>query len=271
MIRRQAMITNGTGIDGHENPGGTQIRIYISVELLVVVAIIGILAGLLLPTLASAKAKARRTTCLNNLKQINLAVQLYAGANGDTLPSAPNTDDVVTQYIGTNSFMIFYKRLVRDYTGLTGAPSPQDKLFACPADRFYYRWPTPGYVAGRLCESPATDYSSYGFNGLGETTNTPPTLPDQTVLPGVAGWKLAAIKEPVKTILVTDLSTFLPYSVHEPLEIPDGKFGINDAPNVVSFADGHVSYLKIYANADYNLFTFCYDPRAGYDYKWSGD
>ena len=62
------------------------------IELLVVIAIVGILAALLLPVLSSAKKHAQRTTCLNNLKQINLAVQLYAGANGDTLPAATNTD-----------------------------------------------------------------------------------------------------------------------------------------------------------------------------------
>ena len=60
-------------------------RAFTLVELLVVIAIIAILAGLLLPSLTQANQNSKQTVCASNLKQVSLAIRLYAGDNSDSL------------------------------------------------------------------------------------------------------------------------------------------------------------------------------------------
>jgi prepilin-type N-terminal cleavage/methylation domain-containing protein len=243
-----------------------RVRGFTLIELLVIIAIIAILVALLLPILSGAKARAKRAVCLNNLKQINLGVHLYAADNGDTLPNT-----------GTATY-ILYKEVVKSYVGLHGSSSLQDKIFTCPADTFYYDESSGVYVSHGLHEQRTPyDFSSYAFNGLNLLTNYP-NFAYNGVLPGIGGKKLSSVKNSTKTILVVEASALEPYSWHQPKSpVLNGSPMYNDAKNMVSFMDGHVSYIKIYWN---NTLSYpnggvsvaaYYDPPAGYDYQWSGD
>jgi len=238
------------------------------IELLVVIAIIAILAALLLPGISAAKKRAQRLTCLNNLRQINLGIRMYADDAHDASPSpglATPTTDILTLYSG-------YKALMKSYVGANDVASAADKLFACPADTFYPDLFRPGgtwqLVQRSLHDEPYLDYSSYVFNG-GNNVNQ--TNKDNTLTiprPGLTGVKLSAVKHPSRTALISEGSAPCPWSWHE----PSRQVPANDAKNMVSFVDGHVSYIKIYWDSGFNAGrseAFMYDPPANYDYQWS--
>lgn len=111
------------------------------IEMLVVITIIAVLAAFLLPALAAAKARAKEVICLNNLKQLDLAAQMYAADNNDRL--VENHSLAKGRAIGnaTNSWVLGNMKNPFDATNFEALRQSKlfpyarnEKLFHCPAD-----------------------------------------------------------------------------------------------------------------------------------------
>jgi prepilin-type N-terminal cleavage/methylation domain-containing protein len=222
------------------------------IELLVVIAIIVILAAMLLPVLARARSSAHRVTCTSNARQINLATRMYADDHRDFIPYA-------------NKLSFGYKESVKPYLGQSSASSVNDKVFVCPGDDFDLNGPIADWFlqepGGRSFHRQVwTRFSSYAFNA--ESRGTGGDF-------GMAQKVFSSVREPSKTVLLGEISGFAGLSTHK----RKAKLQFADAQNVMSFVDGHVSFIKMYWNGTPALegFPFFYEPKPGYEYRWSGN
>jgi prepilin-type processing-associated H-X9-DG protein/prepilin-type N-terminal cleavage/methylation domain-containing protein len=220
------------------------------IELLVVIAIIAILAGLLLPTLIRAKSQGISTSCLSNLKQLQLCFHLYALDNSDILPPNNFVYDINSgQPIMTGvSWCTNVAPLDTNVAGIENGMLYQYNrslgIYRCPGDKSTVR--TPGGI--KLSEQRLRSYN------MSQSVNGYPEYDPFMSLQIPSYKKYTEIQNPPTSKLMVFID------VHED-EIVDALFGIptvswypkqwwdlpanrhNQGCNL-SFADGHAEHWK---------------------------
>jgi len=116
-------------------------------ELLVVIAIIGILVGLLFPTLRNARAAAKTTQCLNNLRQISLAVQMYVNDSAGRLPVLQNRASTNDPLPALDTVLL---PEVNGNRAVFGCLADGKRLFETTGTSYFWNFTVNGQDVGRL-------------------------------------------------------------------------------------------------------------------------